>query len=63
VKRSNTIYDVERHVGVDREEAVRLLRELGMLDLVVGRLATEAQRDISREVVVDRLREASATRS
>jgi hypothetical protein len=63
VKRSNTIYDVERHVGVDREEAVRLLRELGLLDLVVGRLATEAQRDISREVVVDRLREASATRS
>ncbi|WP_192918612.1 hypothetical protein [Salinigranum salinum] len=63
VKRSNTIYDVERHVGVDREEAVTLLRELGLLDLVVGRLATEAQRDISREVVVDRLREASATRS
>jgi hypothetical protein len=63
VKRSNTIYDVERHVGVDREEAVELLRELDLLDLVVGRLATEAQRDISRTVVVDRLREASATRS
>jgi hypothetical protein len=38
-----------------------MLRELNLLDLVVGRLATEAERDITREDVVTRLREASAT--
>jgi hypothetical protein len=62
VKRSNTVHEVERAVGVDHDEALELLRELNLLDLVVGRLATEAERDIGRAEVVDRLREASATR-
>ena len=62
VKRSNTIYEVKRDVGVDREDALEMLRELNLLDLVVGRLATEAERDISRDDIVERLREASATR-
>jgi hypothetical protein len=63
VKQSNTIYEVKRDMGVDREDALEMLRELNLLDLVVGRLATEAERDISREDVVERLREASATRA
>jgi len=63
VKQSNTIYEVKRDMGVDREDALEMLRELNLLDLVVGRLATEAERDISREDVVERLREASATRT
>jgi hypothetical protein len=62
VKRSNTVHEVERAVGVDHDDALELLRELNLLDLVVGRLATEAERDISRAEVVERLREASATR-
>jgi hypothetical protein len=61
VKRSNTVYEIKRDIGVDREDAVEMLRELNLLDLVVGRLATEAERDISRAEVVERLREASAT--
>ncbi|WP_380676943.1 hypothetical protein [Salinigranum sp. GCM10025319] len=62
VKRSNTIYEIEREIGVDREDALDVLRELNLLDLVVGRLATEEERDdISREAVIERLREASAT--
>ena len=61
VKRSNTIYEVEQDVGIEREDALEMLKELNLLDLVVGRLATEAKRNISREEVVDRLREASAT--
>ena len=63
VKQSNTIYEVKRDMGVDREDALEMLRELNLLDLVVGRLATEAERDISRGDVVERLREASATRA
>jgi hypothetical protein len=61
VERSNTLYEVERDVGVDREDALEMLRELDLLDLVVGRLSTQDRRDISREDVVERLREASAT--
>lgn len=61
VKRSNTIYEVTREVNVDREDALEMLEELNLLDLVVGRLATEGERDISRDEIVDRLREAPGT--
>lgn len=61
VKQSNTIYEVKQDMGVDRQDALEMLRELNLLDLVVGRLATEAERDISRRDIVDRLRDASAT--
>jgi hypothetical protein len=60
VEASNTVYEVGRDVGVDREDALDMLRELDLLDLVVGRLATEAERDISREEVVERLRRTAA---
>jgi len=63
VKGSNTIYEVKRDMGVARQDALEMLRELNLLDLVVGRLATEAERDITRDDVVERLREASATRT
>lgn len=59
VKRSNTIYEVKQNVGIERQDALEMLRELNLLDLVVGRLATEAERDISRDEIVERLREAS----
>jgi hypothetical protein len=61
VRSSRTLYEVERDIGVDREDALDMLRELNLLDLVVGRLATQGRRDIGREDVVERLREASAT--
>ncbi len=61
VKRSNTIYEVTREVNVGREDALEMLEDLNLLDLVVGRLATEGERDISREEIVGRMREASGT--
>ncbi len=60
VKQSNTVYEFKRDVGVDRENALEMLRELNLLDLLVGRIATEAERDITRDAIVERLREASA---
>lgn len=60
VRRSNTIYEVKQDIGLERDDALDVLRELNLLDLVVGRLATEADRDISREEIVRRLRDASA---
>jgi len=61
VKRSNTLYEVTREINVDRQDALDVLEELNLLDLVVGRLATEGQRDLSREEIVDRLRAAPGT--
>jgi hypothetical protein len=61
VKRSNTIYEVRQDIGIEHDDALEMLRELNLLDLVVGRLATEAERDISRDEIVGRLRAASAT--
>jgi len=60
VKRSNTIYEVTQDVDMDRHEALDMLQDLNLLDLVVGRLSTETDRHITREDVVSRLREVSA---
>ena len=60
VERSNTIYEVKQDIDIDRDDALEMLQELNLLDLVVGRLATEGERNITREDIVDRLREASA---
>ncbi|ERH05006.1 MAG: hypothetical protein J07HR59_00040, partial [Halorubrum sp. J07HR59] len=62
VRTSNTIYEVKQEIDVGRDDALELLRELNLLDLVVGRLATEGERDLSRDQIVDRLREASAVK-
>lgn len=60
VERSNTIYEVTQDIDIGRHDALEMLQDLNLLDLVVGRLATEGERDITREDIVDRLREASA---
>lgn len=58
VKRADTIHEVTREVAVEREDALEMLERLNLLDLVVGRLATEGERDISRAEILDRLRDA-----
>lgn len=60
VKTSNTIHQVKQDIDVEREDALEMLKELNLLDLVVGRLATEGERETTREDVVECLREASA---
>ncbi|WP_248906386.1 hypothetical protein [Halocatena marina] len=59
VRESNTIYEVKRDIGIERENTLDMLRELNLLDLVVGRLATETEREISREEVIERLRHSA----
>lgn len=60
VKDANTIYDIKRRIGLDREETITVLRELDILDFVVGRIDRESEREISREGVIERLRAQSA---
>lgn len=60
VERSNTLYEVTQDIDVDRQDALEMLKELNLIDLVMGQLATKPERDIGREDVIERLREASA---
>ena len=60
VERSNTIYEVKQDIDIERDDALEMLQDLNLLDLVVGRLSTEGEREVTREDIVDRLREASA---
>lgn len=61
VKRSNTVLEVKRDLGIERQEALGMLQRLDMVDLVIGRLDAETKRNVSRADVIERLRAASAT--
>jgi hypothetical protein len=58
-----TTYEVERRLGLDREETLATLRACDLLDLVAGRLGTAAEREVDREAVRERLRRAADARS
>lgn len=55
VEGANTLYDVQRRLGLDREQTTSLLSELDLLDLVQGRLETAPNRDVRRETIERRL--------
>ena len=61
IPRANTVYEVQRAIGLDREETRELLEKLDLLDLVVGRIATQNERDIGRETILERIRGAAET--
>ncbi|AXR76857.1 hypothetical protein [Natrarchaeobaculum sulfurireducens] len=60
VSRSNTVYEVTRDVGRERDEVLDLLRRLNLIDLVVGRMSREPERNVGRDEILERLREASS---
>ncbi len=62
VRKSKTIYEVKQEFGVEREDAVDVLRQCNLLDLIAGRLADDGRNEVTREEIVGRLRDASATR-
>ncbi|GEM_PF-4449740 len=62
VNRSNTIYEVKTDLELDRQEAHEMLKDLNLMDLVLGRLSDDSGREITREDVVDRLRQVSEAR-
>lgn len=57
VERSNTIYEVETELGIDRDVAVEMLQQLDLVGYVTGRLAMADEREVSRALVVDRLQQ------
>lgn len=58
VKRSRTVYEVKRQMNVDWEAARDILNEYNLLDLVMGQLAMESDLYVSREEIVERIRES-----
>lgn len=63
VNQSNTIYEVKEDLDLERAEAHELLKRLNLVDLVMGRLANDKNREIGREDVIERLKEASQARA
>ncbi len=61
VKQSNTILEVKRDLDIERQEALDMLQRLDMVDLVIGRIDAQTERNITREDVIDRLQAVSAT--
>lgn len=57
---SKTLYEVQRQLDVEREEAQQLLSDHNLLDLVMGQLRMESQRNVTRETVIERLRESAS---
>lgn len=62
VRKSRTIHEVKEEIGIERQDAIDTLRELNLLDLVVGRLSEDGRTEVTRSEIVSRLRSVSATR-
>ena len=58
VKNSRTLYEVQQEMGVERTTARDLLTEYNLLDFVMGQLALESELYVTREDVIDRIRES-----
>ncbi|MDG5777839.1 hypothetical protein VB773_05745 [Haloarculaceae archaeon H-GB2-1] len=58
IQQSRTLFEVQQGMGIERDKARSLLQELNLLDIVVGRLAVESERQVTREEIVDRIRDS-----
>lgn len=57
VEHARTLYEVQRGLDLDRDDAVGLLRQLDLLDLVVGRIDRDSDHEHRREIIGRRLRQ------
>lgn len=53
---SVTVYEVQRHLGLERKQTQELLKELDLLDLVLHRVADGPTERLSQDEVVTRIR-------
>jgi hypothetical protein len=56
VAESNTLYEAQTRFGLDRDRTRELLDDLGVLDLVHGRMSTRHERRVSPAAVGERIR-------
>lgn len=56
---SSTLYEVQRHLGLERQRTQELLQQLNLLDLVMRRVADNPERDVSYEEMAARIRQCT----
>ena len=56
---ARTVHEVQRDIGVSYERTRQLLTQLNVLDLVVGRVGAEPDRDSTVEAVTERIRQCA----
>lgn len=56
---ARTVHEVQRDIGLGYERTRQLLTQLNVLDLVVGRVDVEPDRDSTVDVVTDRIRQCA----
>lgn len=56
---SMTVYEVQRHLDLERQQTQALLEELNLLDLVMRQLSDNPERTVSYEQVATRIRECA----
>lgn len=59
VASADTLYEVQQALDLERDRATALLRELGLLELVHGRVATKRRRDDLKDEIDERLRNSA----
>ncbi|WP_318569218.1 hypothetical protein [Salinigranum marinum] len=59
VETANTLYDVQRHLDLDRETTRDVLSEYDLLELVSGRAASVSDREKMKSEIHERLRRAA----
>jgi hypothetical protein len=60
VAESSTVYEVQRQLGLEQQRAWELLQQLGLLELLLGRISDGPQRAVSHETVTGRIRQRIA---
>lgn len=60
VAAASTVYEVQRHLGLETQYTWELLQQLDLLDLLVGRVADGPDRPISHDAVMSRIRQRAA---
>lgn len=61
VASADTLYEVQQALDLERDQATDLLRELGLLELVHGRVATKHRRDDLKDEIDERLRNSATS--
>jgi hypothetical protein len=56
---ARTVHEVQRDIGVSYERTRQLLTQLNVLDLVVGRVGADPDRDSTVEAVTERIRQCT----
>lgn len=56
---SDTVYEVQQHLSLDRSRTRSLLEELNLLDLVLCRLTSEPENSVSYGEIADRIRQCT----